>query len=94
MVILKAKKSNVFLNALSDIEVFKKLFPHQINYIKPERFMLERSFFRPRDIITILNLIIEKYPNSQYFGWKSFIDVKKEYSEYLLDYTFPKITQF
>ncbi len=43
------------------------------------------SFFRPRDIITILNLIIQKYPTSYYFGWKSFLDVKQEYSEYLLD---------
>ena len=85
MIILKAKKSTPLLNALSDNEVFRKLFPNDINYIKPERFILERSFFRPRDVITILNLIIEKYPKSQYFGWKSFTDVKKDYSEYLLD---------
>ncbi len=85
MIILKAKKSSVLLSALSDLDVFNKLFPNDINYISPERFILERSFFRPRDVITILNLIIEKYPNSGYFGWKSFADVKKEYSEYLLD---------
>jgi hypothetical protein len=32
----------------------------------------------------MLNLIIKKYPNSKYFGWKGFIDTKKEYSEYFL----------
>lgn len=85
MVISKAKRSSVLMSALSDRDVFTKLFPQNINHIAPERYILERSFFRPRDVITILNLIIEKYPNSDYFGWKSFVDVKKEYSEYLLD---------
>ncbi|WP_282145754.1 P-loop ATPase, Sll1717 family [Alteromonas stellipolaris] len=85
MVISKAKKSSVLMRALNDEDVFRKLFPQSINYIQPERYILERSFFRPRDVITILNLIIEKYPDSDYFGWKSFVDVKQEYSEYLLD---------
>lgn len=85
MIVLKAKKSSKLMSAMRDEEVFRSLFPQNINRISPERFMLERSFFRPRDIITILNLIIDKYPNSHYFGWKSFLDIKQEYSEYLLD---------
>jgi hypothetical protein len=85
MVISKAKRSSVLMSALPDHDVFTKLFPQNINHIAPERYILERSFFRPRDVITILNLIIDKYPQSDYFGWKSFVDVKKEYSEYLLD---------
>lgn len=85
MVISKAKKSSILMSVLSDEEVFRSLFPQAISGINPERYILERSFFRPRDVITILNLIIEKYPNSDYFGWKGFLDVKKEYSEYLLD---------
>ena len=85
MVVSKAKTSSVLMSVLSDEEVFRSLFPQDVNRINPERYMLERSFFRPRDIITILNLIIEKYPDSNYFGWKGFLDVKKDYSEYLLD---------
>lgn len=85
MIIFKAKKSNVMLSAIEDEKVFRLLFPQNIRNISPERFILERSFFRPRDIITLLNLIIEKYPDSKYFGYKSFNDVKREYSEYLLD---------
>ncbi|KXI31053.1 hypothetical protein AX660_00675 [Paraglaciecola hydrolytica] len=85
MIVSKAKKSSILMSALTDEEVFRNLFPQDINGINPERYILERSFFRPRDVITILNLIIEKYPNSDYFGWKSFLDVKQEYSEYLLD---------
>ncbi len=85
MVILKAKKSCTYMSTMSDEEVFRHLFPQNINRISPERFILERSFFRPRDVITILNLIIDKYPHSYYFGWKSFSDIRQEYSEYLLD---------
>ncbi len=85
MIIHKIKKSSSLMSLLSNEAVFKKTFPDDINHIKPERYILERSFFRPRDIITILNLIIEKYPHASYFRWKSFLEVKKEYSEYLLD---------
>ncbi|CAG36742.1 P-loop ATPase, Sll1717 family [Desulfotalea psychrophila] len=85
MVIYKAKQSSSLMSVLSNEQIFRHLFPQDINYINPERYILERSFFRPRDVITILNLIIEKYPNSEYFGWKSFRVVKQDYSEYLLD---------
>jgi hypothetical protein len=85
MIIHKVKESNALLSLLPNSAIFRKMFPDAINKIQPERYILERSFFRPRDVITILNLIIEKYPNASYFGWKSFLDVKKDYSEYLLD---------
>jgi hypothetical protein len=85
MIIHKVKKSSSLMSLLSNEAIFRKIFPDDINHITPERYILERSFFRPRDVITILNLIIEKYPNASYFGWKSFLEVKKDYSEYLLD---------
>lgn len=53
--------------------------------VDPARFVLERTLFRPRDVITLLNLIIEKYPHSSYFGWKGLLELKPKYSEYLFD---------
>ncbi|SEV92138.1 hypothetical protein SAMN05421841_0202 [Chryseobacterium wanjuense] len=85
LVVKKAKKSNLYLNSLSDIRVLKTLFPQDVKKIAPERFILERTFFRPRDIITLLNLIIHKYPESRYFGWKGLHEIKSSYSEYLFD---------
>lgn len=85
MIILKAKKSSALLNALSDEDVFKKLFPDKVHRINPAKYILERTFFRPRDIVTMLNLVIDKYPSSTYFGWKSFTDISLEYSKYLQD---------
>lgn len=63
-------------------ELFNVFFPQDIKRILPTRFILERTFFRPRDVITYLNLIIKKYPQTQYFGYKGFLDTKKQYSEY------------
>lgn len=63
-------------------DLFSKLFPQHIRGISPERFLLERTFFRPRDVIAYLNQIIEKYPRSRYFGWKAFLDLEGKYSEY------------
>lgn len=82
LVIQKAKRSSQFLDQFSDDDVFKKLFPQDVRGLPPERFILERTLFRPRDVITLLNLIIEKYPNTSYFGGKGFLEVKAKYSEY------------
>jgi hypothetical protein len=85
LIVQKAKRSNQYLNQYSDHEVFKTLFPQDVKGVDPARFVLERTLFRPRDIITLLNLIIEKYPHSSYFGWKGLLELKAKYSEYLFD---------
>lgn len=85
LVTQKAKRSNNLLDALPDYQIFRKLFPQDIKGVRPERFILERTLFRPRDVITFLNLIIEKYPRSKYFGWKGFVELKGKYSEYFFE---------
>lgn len=84
LVLFKAENSVDEFKGISTIELFKELFPQRVKGIEPERFLLERTLFRPRDIITYLNLIIGQYPYSKYFGWKGFIDLKQKYSEYFL----------
>jgi hypothetical protein len=85
LVLSKIRKSIPELQELEYAELFPIFFPQDIKGIPPARYLLERTFFRPRDVITYLNLIIEKYPNSQYFGWKGFQELKKAYSEYFFD---------
>jgi hypothetical protein len=85
LVLSKIKKSIPELENINNIELFEMFFPQDVRRIPPSRYLLERTFFRPRDVITYLNLIIDKYPNSQYFGWKGFIELKKAYSEYFFD---------
>lgn len=72
-----------FLN-LNDNDLFNKLFPQTINRREPNEFILGRTYFRPRDLVTYLNFIVEEYPNTTYFGYKGFIDMESKYSEYLL----------
>lgn len=73
---------------LSDREIKRKFFSEtfktpQRTY-KPFEFLLARTFLRPRDIITFLKLVVEKYPKMQYFSEDCVRSVEKEYSEYLL----------
>lgn len=85
LVDLILNKVQVSVSELSEYkrdELFISLFPQKIKGITPERFLLERTFFRPRDVIAYLNYIIRKYPKSKYFGWKAFLDLEDKYSEY------------
>ncbi|UTM55968.1 hypothetical protein L4174_008870 [Photobacterium sp. CCB-ST2H9] len=85
MILTKAKKSSPLLGAASDHAAFGLLFPDNVNKIPTERFLLERTFFRPRDIITFLNSIIEKHPSHNSFRWQTLADARSDYSQYLLD---------
>jgi hypothetical protein len=82
LVLSKIKRSTPALARYSREELFTMLFPQSIFSIPPEQYILERTFFRPRDIITYLNMIIDKYPTTQYFGAKGFLELQKTYSEY------------
>lgn len=82
LIFAKIKRSAPPLAQYSKDDLFSLLFPQDVNRIPPEQFLLERTFFRPRDVITYLNMIIEKYPNTQYFGYKGFFELLPQYSEY------------
>jgi len=84
MILSKIKQSIPELRHLDYEELYKALFPQQINYREPEEYILGRTYFRPRDLVTYLNLIIEKYPDTSYFGYKGFAELENKYSEYLL----------
>jgi len=85
MILLKIRVSLPELAQLDDEQLFSKIFPQKINGIHPARFLLERTFFRPRDVITYLNLIIEKVPRIKYFGRKHFVETKADYSAYFFN---------
>ncbi len=83
MVLLKIRQSISGMDNYDKMLLFKKLFPQNINYRTPDIFILGRTYFRPRDIVSYLNLIIDKYPDTFYFGFKGFLELEKAYSEYL-----------
>lgn len=82
LIINKIKVSVPELKNKSKDEVFSLIFPPKIRKMPPERFLLGRTYFRPRDIITYLNLIIDKTPESTYFKEGVILDLEKDYSTY------------
>lgn len=73
---------------LNDLELKEKFFPEGFHtprkIYKPFEFLLARTFLRPRDIITFLRLVVEKYPRKEYFSEQDVRSIEREYSEYLL----------
>lgn len=90
MLIHKIRQSHSVLSALNDSQIFSAIFPQSVfawpnQSIPPYKFILERTFFRPRDVISFIKLIVEKYPHTKYIGYKALQDVEKSYSEYFLN---------
>ena len=85
MVFNKVKKSVPELADIRRSDLFFKLFPDKIKGEFSDHFILSRSFFRPRDVITYLNLIIQQYPSERSFNWKGFKDVEGQYSSYFFN---------
>lgn len=52
----------------------------KINGITVERYILNSSWYRPRDIVRLLNLMKDDFPNSEKFTQQVFDGVRKTYS--------------
>lgn len=85
LIVTKIKKSNSNLSSMSDDEVMKKFFPEKINGLPVIVHMLNSSFGRPRDIVTMLNIIKNEFPESSYFSAELFKSTQQEYSNKFTD---------
>ncbi|BFM45261.1 hypothetical protein CFS9_39020 [Flavobacterium sp. CFS9] len=69
-------------------DIIKMFFPKTIKQsdrnIPTDKFLLGRTLFRPRDVISYLTLITTKYHDSPQFTPEMFLDVQLRYSEYFL----------
>lgn len=84
MILLKIQKSIEGL-VTSDIDrLFEALFPREINGRRPERYLLDMGFCRPRDLINMLNLVKNAFPHLNRFEEYGFVQTKTKYSQYLL----------
>lgn len=85
LVIAKISSSVPQFKAFSRDDILKALFPdNPIWNISPFRFILQRTFLRPRDIIVYLNLIIENNPDSICFDGESIRNQDDNYSDYFM----------
>lgn len=85
LIVTKIKKSNAQLVDFSNKEIENKFFPRQINGVPAIDHMLNCSFGRPRDIVTMLNIIKNEYPDKECFYSDLFKNTQQEYSNKFTD---------
>ena len=85
MIVTKIKKSNSDLSGMNNIEIMKKFFPERVNGLPVIVYMLNNSFGRPRDIVTMLNIIRNEFPENAYFSADLFKATQQEYSNKFTD---------
>ena len=64
----------------TDEEVWKKYFPEKINSSPTHEYILHRTWYRPRDIIRLLSIGQQQFPNETSFSHVVFDSIVKEYS--------------
>lgn len=69
-------------------ELYNFLFPEKVKVgnqkYEAAEFLLGRTYFRPRDLISFLNCVVESFSEEHNFSARSLKGASKNYSEYLL----------
>lgn len=68
------------LNPSSPDEVMKNYLPEKIQNMDAAEYILRRTWFRPRDIIRMLNLAKDMFGDEDMLSHKVFDGINKEYS--------------
>lgn len=85
MVLNKIKISIPEYHSLTNIELYKILFPKKINNKEIIDHLINYSYGRPRDIVRYLTLVIENNPNAKYFDPKFFQECSQAYSKWFFN---------
>lgn len=80
MILNKIKATCYEYSNISNAELYRKLFPEQINGQSIINYMINYSFGRPRDIITFLELVKKRYPNETQFKATMFKECRQNFS--------------
>jgi len=78
---IKQSEKNLNLEKTTDRnEIWEKYFPKHINRYSPQEHILHHSWYRPRDIVRLLNIAKDQYPYEHKFTHKIFDAISKTYS--------------
>lgn len=90
MILLKIRQSlpSQLSKDISDEYLYKIFFPDTIivlngRKINAAKFILGRTYLRPRDLVTYLNYVKDEEPNNKYFSADAIRKVERKYSAYL-----------
>lgn len=77
---IQSSEKSLGIDVSTEDEIWKKYFPEQINMKPTREFILHRTWYRPRDIVRLLNIAQQQYPNEAKFSHQVFDGINKEYS--------------
>lgn len=77
---IQSSEKSLGITVSSDDEVWQKYFPEQINRKPAKEYILHRTWYRPRDIVRLLNIAQQQFPNESKFSHQVFDAINKEYS--------------
>jgi hypothetical protein len=61
--------------------IWEKYFTNSIQGIKSEKYVLHNSWYRPRDMVRLLNLARDQFPDVRGFRQRVFDGTRKQYSQ-------------
>lgn len=64
----------------SEKEIWNKYLPEVISGVNAQNYILNKTWYRPRDIVRLLNIARDQNPNATAFTSNMFERIKKEYS--------------
>lgn len=85
MISRKIQASEQTYNSLDEKDVFERYFPEQINGTSIDAFLLDRSFYKPRDLVWRLSLAQKLFPSEEAFSQEVLFNTENEYSAKLWD---------
>lgn len=78
---LKATEKFYKMNLDSSSEaIWRRYFPENIQNENTEKYILHLTWYRPRDVIRLLNIARQQYPKAPNFSHQVFDGIKKNYS--------------
>lgn len=78
---IKASEHLLGVGSSSDDDIWRRYFPASINLIPIQKFLLQQTWERPRDIIRLLDISKKHFGNEPMFSQKVFEGIAKEYSK-------------
>lgn len=80
MIIHKIRQTAIEFKDKDDNDIYEKLFPEYIDKKDMVTYLIDYSFGRPRDIITYLNIIKDKFGDKDKFLSGMFTECRSDYS--------------
>lgn len=81
MIAKKIRQSDASSRDLATKDVISKYFPETVRSEPIDQYLLDRSFYRPRDLVWRLTIIQEQYPSEITFSNDILINTESEYSK-------------